>query len=134
MTNSIEAIKELKDFITSSAANDGELRKKLLQNPDATIQSLVPGIGDLGLNFSVVEEKDNEIVITLPPDISLDENTEEELTQEQLAGVSGGVAFGVVKAAVITACVFTAKSAAGGAAAYGGGLAAATIVNEVKKS
>lgn len=117
---SAKVLWELKELISSAALVDLDLRKKLISNPNETVESIFPGVCEQGLTFKVVEESDNELIIALPPvPPQSDEEIEEELSEEQLAGVSGGLAFAAVKAVVIAAIVKGAKvgtSAAVGAA------------------
>lgn len=119
---------ELKEMISSTALQDGDFRKKLIANPNEAIESIVPGLIEQGLTFKVIEESDNELVIPLPPMLPHnDEDSEQELSEEQLAGVSGGAAFVVTKALIVKALVVMAAkgiakaaavSAAAGATAY----------------
>lgn len=64
---SAKVLWELKELISSAALVDLDLRKKLISNPNETVESIFPGVCEQGLTFKVVEESDNELIIALPP-------------------------------------------------------------------
>ena len=137
MTNSSNAFDPIFEFnsqVIQLASTDDAFRQSLLNNPKAAIENSFPEIKEANLNFVVNVADSNTLYLTIPGSFDT-----EELTDEQLAGVSGGVAFigGMAAAAVaIKAAVaaITVKTVVG-AVVGGVGFAASVIAidDKVKK-
>ena len=75
--------KEIEQQIVERAMKDEEFRNKLKSDPGSTIEETFGVKFPESLNFHLNEETPNDIHITLPV-------SEEELSEEQLSGISGG--------------------------------------------
>ena len=73
---------ELRMAITEAATNDEEFRAKLLDNPAEAVEEAFDIELPSGLTFQVHEETRDSFHLVLPPSA--------QLTQEELAAVSGG--------------------------------------------
>lgn len=74
--------KVLESKIIEKVMKDNEFRKRLIENPKNTIEEELGVKLPDNLKFHINEESPDDIHLTLPH--------ENELTQEQLSGITGG--------------------------------------------
>ena len=106
LQNTPDPISELNSQIVQLSSIDTVFRQNLLNNPKSAIEELVPEIKEANLSFVVNVADPHTVYLTIPALFD-----PEELTDEQLAGVSGGFAF-ITAAAVTAAAIAAAKAAA----------------------
>ena len=88
LQNTPDPISELNSQIVKLSSIDTVFRQNLLNNPKSAIEELVPEIKEANLSFVVNVADPHTVYLTIPALFD-----PEELTDEQLAGVSGGFAF-----------------------------------------
>ena len=120
-SNALDPMFELNTQVVQLASTDSVFRHSLLNNPKAAIEELVPEIKEANLNFVVNVVDPHTVYLTIPALFD-----PEELTDEQLAGVSGGVAFMGITTGMLVAAAAVAAAKATAAAAVGVGVAVAT--------
>ena len=79
----MQTVAEMKAHVMTKAAEDGEFRSRLIENPNAAIASEI-GV-DIPDEYNIVVHEDNGTTthLVLPPS--------ENLTEEELAKASGGM-------------------------------------------
>lgn len=84
-------INELRSFIADAVEIAPDIRESLIADPHAVIKALLPDLDLNEIKIAIVEEDVNTITIPILP-ATLTEEGSEELTEEQLSSISGGVA------------------------------------------
>lgn len=107
LQNTTDPMYEINSQVVQLSSIDAAFRENLLTNPKVAIEELVPEIKESNFNFVVNVADPHTIYLTIPALID-----PEELTDEQLAGVSGGFAFAGFAAAATATAIAAAKAAA----------------------
>lgn len=74
----MQSVAEMKAHVMTKAAEDGEFRSRLMENPNAAISSEIGVDIPDGYNVVVHEDSGNTTHLVLPPSANL---TEEDLTK-----------------------------------------------------
>ena len=90
--------KELESQLIVHAWKDSYFRKKLLKQPEEILQEM--GIPTEGVKVRVIEEKEGEWVIVLPPNPAASHH----LTEKQLIALAGGTGPTVVESFTGSTC------------------------------
>lgn len=107
LQNTADPMLELNSQVVQLSSIDAAFRENLLNNPKAAIEDLVPEIKESNLSFVINVADPHTIYLTIPALLD-----PEELSDEQLAGVSGGFAFAGIAAGVTAGAIAAAKAAA----------------------
>ena len=88
-----QAPMDIEQLIVNKAAEDEAFKQQLLSNPKTAITKELNVDLPADLQIEVVQQTPQKLYLVLPLEVKLEEEAGEELSEEELEAVAGGIAW-----------------------------------------